>query len=134
MQPDAICEITAIQLFFLHPWDKFDIETTVTVNDRAQCISSGFAMLLMDFVSIDDQHSCTFLLDALLYICALVSVFYGCSLNCPWDPRIWSHVHISVLRRVDKTKGLLLQRVCDVVWHFFRVVSFQKILALDKFQ
>jgi len=119
MQPNAICEITAIQLFFLHPWDKFDIETTVTVNDRAQCISSGFAMLLMDFVSIDDQRSCSFLLDALLYICALVSVFTGVSLNCPWDPRIWSHVHIPLLPWVYKTRGLLFQGVCDVVWRFF---------------
>lgn len=92
----------------------------LTVNDRAQCISSGFAVLLMDFVSIDDQRSCLFLLDALLYeyICALVFVYTGVSLNCPWDPRIWSHVHIPALRRVDKTKGLLFQRVCDVVWLF----------------
>lgn len=75
------------------------------------------------------------MLDALLYICALVSVFTGVSLNCPWDPRIWSHVHIPVLRRVDKTKGLLFQRVCDIVWRFFfRVVSFQKDLTLEKFQ
>jgi len=76
-------------------------------------------MLLMDFVSIDDQRLCSFLLDAVLYICALVSVFTGVSLNCPWDPRIWSHVHIPVLRRVDKTRGLLFQRVSDVVWRFF---------------
>lgn len=74
--------------------------------------------LLMDFVSIDDQRSCSFLLDALLCICALVSVFTGVSLNCPWDLRIWSHVHIPVQRRVDKTKGLLFQCVCDV-WRFF---------------
>lgn len=91
----------------------------MTVNDEPHCISSGFAMLLMDFVSIDDQRLCSFLLDALLYICALVSVFTGVSLNCPWDRRIWSHVHIPLLHRVCKKKGLLFQRVCDGVWHFF---------------
>jgi hypothetical protein len=72
MQQDAIYEITAIQLFFLHPWDKFDIETTVTVNSRAECISSGFAMPLMDFVSISDQRSCSF---CSMLCCISVSLF-----------------------------------------------------------
>jgi hypothetical protein len=83
LQPDAIYEITEIQLSFLHPWDKFDTETTVNVNNQAQYISSGFAMLLMDFVSIDDRRSCLSLLDALLCICALVSVFASVPFTSP---------------------------------------------------
>jgi hypothetical protein len=75
LQPDAIYDVVETQLFFLHPWDKYDIETTVNVNSEAQYVGSGFATRLMDFVSVDDRRSCLSLLDAVLYICALASVF-----------------------------------------------------------
>lgn len=33
---DAVCKIIEIQLFFLHAWYKFGIETTANVHNRAE--------------------------------------------------------------------------------------------------